>query len=158
MTHCYCDASCDPQTKIAIIGWFIDDGVNKIKLERMINATCASAELLGLIRLLTDISELINISDNNIETQYIVHSDSESVINRIHSKDKLIKSNFITKKGKRLKSADLYIELFNLIEMLQGHISIEHIDGHKKSNLKNYIDRQFSKVDKKVRNVLRANR
>jgi ribonuclease HI len=156
MTHCYCDASCDPQTKIAIAGWFIDDDGNDIKLEKMINATCASAELLGLIRLLTDISAITNISDNEI--QYIVHSDSESVINRIHAKDKLIKSNFITRKGKRLKSTDLYIELFNLIDLLEYHVTIEHIDGHKKSNLKNDIDRQFSKVDKKVRNVLRANR
>lgn len=63
MIHCYCDGSCDPKTGIAVVGWFIDNGendINNICLKRMENATCASAELNGLIRLLHDIEFLIN--------------------------------------------------------------------------------------------------
>lgn len=141
MTKCYTDASFDPKTKTAIIGWKFNGGESHINMLK--NTTNTRAEIIGLIKLLTAI---------DADKKYIIYTDCLSILNRIESKNKLIEKNFMTKNGKELGNADLYKKLFVL---LTSNITLIHINGHKSSHLKNDDDKEFSDLDKYVRKKLR---
>lgn len=138
---CYCDASYNPQTKIAVIGWKI--GQNKIRDMLLTDTNNTRAEIIGLIH-------LINELDPNLK--YIIHTDCQSILNRLMSKEKLIGKDFKNAKGEKLGNADLYQKLF---EIVTENITLVHIDGHisrEKMNEDNVI---FSQLDKYVRRKLR---
>jgi len=138
---CYCDASFDPKTKIAIIGWCISDG--HINVSQLNNTNNTRAEIICLIG-------LIKMLDKRLK--YSIYTDCMGIISRIESKDKLIKKNFLSKKGIELNNADLYKELFNL---LTPNIHIVHIRGHVPLNQMTNDNIKFSALDKCVRAKLR---
>jgi ribonuclease HI len=140
---CYCDGSYG--RNIAIAGWMI--GNNNIRYKYIKNTTCFGAELHAIIELL---KELLNKSD---EVQYIIYTDSLSMINRIENRKHLIDNNYCSVNGKISRYRNLYRELFKLID--NDLIEIKHIRGHSKNHEKTKNDIQFAKVDKGVRKKLR---
>ena len=117
MIKCYCDASYDPSSKIAICGWQISNG--PIQTFTLTNTKNTRAEIIGLIH-------LINIV-NNQPGNFIIYTDCESIIRIINNREKLVNKNFCNKKGVELEHADIYRDLFMIIS---DKIQIEHISGH----------------------------
>lgn len=142
MVNCYCDASYDPETKTAICGWKIGD--DDIKFLCVKNTNNTRAEIIGLIRLITNLDD---------QLEYIIYTDCESILNRIASKEKLIKCSFKNKRGIPLSNGDLYRQLFDL---LNPNIKLVHIEGHLPVGQMNNHNFIFSKLDKKVRAKLRS--
>ena len=141
MIKCYTDASFDPKSNTAIIGWKINK--QNLRINVLKNTTNIRAEIVSLINLLENLE---------LDKNYIIYTDCQSVLNRIESKELLIKKNFMTNKGKELGNADLYRKLFDL---LTPNIKLIHIDGHLPVNLKDDDDKEFSDLDKRVRQELR---
>ena len=138
--NCYCDSSFDPSTHIAVVGWKIGDVIEFVLATKTTNTR---AEITGLIETIIYLEP---------DLPYTIYTDCQSVLNRIKNKDKLIEKNFMNKKGIKLSNADLYQELFAL---LQPNIKFEYIKGHLPSNQMNEHNMHFSQLDKLVRKELR---
>jgi len=141
---CYVDASYDPIMKFAIIGYQI--GHNPIKFNKINNTNNTRAEIIGLITLIE------NLEPNMPHT---IYTDCQSILNRIRDKEKLIKNNFLTKRGIELNNADLYRYLFGL---LNDNLALVHIRGHIPKNEMDIHNKSFSRLDISVRHKLRAYR
>jgi len=152
MTECFCDASFNPKTKIAIIGYQIGD--NPIDTTLLHDTNNTRAEITGLIMLLTKIVNNTIDNDNQNNKEYIIYTDCQSILNRIESKDKLIKKNFMNRKNEKLNNADLYKELFDLLEG-RDNISLKHNPGHMPKKNMTSTNKKFSILDKLVRQQLR---
>lgn len=139
---CYCDASFDPVSKIAVIGWKIGDGDIQTFLCK--NTNNSRAEIIGLINL---------ISLLNPTNEYIIFTDCESIIRRLSNKEILINKDFKNKAGMPLSNVDLYKKLF---EIIPNNIIIKHINGHMPIKLMADENIIFSTVDKFVRKLLRS--
>jgi ribonuclease HI len=142
MIYCYCDASYNVKHKIAIFAFKI--GTKKIKTFRLKNTNNTRAEITCLITLIKQL-DLCN--------KYTIYTDCQSIINRLSKKDLLIQKNFKNKRGVELNNADLYSELFTIIN---DNINILHIKGHVKKKDMNDHNIEFSKIDKHVRSNLRS--
>lgn len=138
---CYCDASFDPQIRVAIIGWRINDG--PIYTQTIKNTNNTRAEIFGLITLINHLDPV---------KKYIVYTDCESIIRRIATKQKLIDSQFKNNKGELLHNHDLYQALFHL---LNENIIVTHIKGHMPAGQMDDTNVNFSQLDKYVRKKLR---
>lgn len=152
---CFCDGSYNNKYNVGVAGWMMGSD-NHIYHESVENPTsCYHVELYGTIRLLRNI---ITHSENSDEDYlYVIHTDSQSMINRLSKREKIISKNYRSNSGKYLPNHETLQELFETIDGLGEniHLNIKHIEGHKKKNLKTYIDRKFSRVDKKARSVVR---
>ena len=142
MDKCYCDASFNPVSRIAVIGWRINN--NKIQTMIIKNTNNTRAEIIGLIRLISELEK---------DKQYMIYTDCMGIINRIASKDVLIHKQYKTANGRILANADLYDQLFG---MLTDNIQIQHIKGHLPKDLMNEDNMRFSELDKYVRHKLRS--
>ena len=145
ITKCYCDASYDPQSKTAVVGYTIGTVFDPI-IFYMKNTKNTRAEIHGLIK-------LINVLDPN--RAYIIYTDCDSILKRIKKRDDLMRNQFKNRKGKLLKSADLYRQLFDLVSN-NLDLDIRHIRGHMPTHQKNDDDMMFGKLDKFVRAKLRS--
>ncbi|XWV24518.1 mg735 protein [Tupanvirus deep ocean] len=141
MIDCYCDASYSPDNDIAILGWVI--GNEEINIKIVGNTTNTRAELLAIVCLLNKLAPNI---------KYTIYTDCQGIIERLKSKDKLISKKFLNRKGVELSNADLYKQLFALVN---NNITIKHIEGHIASKLMSDNNKKFSMLDKHVRNILR---
>ena len=141
MIKCYTDASFDPVTNTAVIGWKVNK--QDLRMNVLKNTTNIRAEIIGLINLLSELDPNKN---------YIIYTDCQSVLNRIASKELLIRKNFMANSGKELNNADLYKKLF---QMLTPNVKLIHIDGHLPVNMRDDDDKEFSDLDKQVRHELR---
>lgn len=138
---CYTDASFDPKSRVAIIGWRINK--QNIRVNVLKNTTNTRAEIVSLIKLIDNLES---------DKKYIIYTDCQSILNRIASKDLLIEKDFKNSKGEELNNADLYKKLF---EVLTPNIKLVHIDGHLPTKFKDDNDKNFSELDKYVRSELR---
>ena len=138
---CYSDASFDPGSKTAVIGWRINR--ENIRINTLSNTNNTRAEIIGLINLISELDPTLN---------YIIYTDCQSIINRIACFDKLIQKNFTNNRGTELANVDIYKKLFGL---LTPNIRLIHIDGHSPANQKNEDDKLFSELDRCVRKELR---
>jgi ribonuclease HI len=143
---CYTDASFDPKSNVAVIGYSINSQIN---FETITNTTNTKSEICAIISLIKYL-----IKENVKEC--IIFTDCQSIINRINKKDILCNNNFMTKKGKILNNANSYKELFDLLDNINANIC--HIKGHKPTIDKNDDDIIFSKLDKFLRHELRKNK
>ncbi|BCS83431.1 ribonuclease HI [Cotonvirus japonicus] len=141
MIKCYCDASYDPVTNIAVAGWKINQG--DICHELIHDTNINRAELQGLIYLIKQL---------NNNQNYIIFTDCANIVKKYEQKQKIISRNYYTKKNKLIKNSDLFRELFGICG---DNIIIKHIAGHVSKHLMTDNNREFSLVDKYVRRALR---
>lgn len=144
---CYTDASYDPTSHVAVIGWRIQNGL--IHTTVLHNTNNTRAEIIGLIDLLDA------LTDKTLS--YVVYTDCQSILNRLAVKDKLIEMNFCNNKGEPLHNSDLYKKLFNLLSE-NPNIKLTHIKGHLPTKDMTADNSLFSELDKCVRRKLRAYR
>lgn len=145
---CYTDASFDPVSKIAIVGYIINSSIHPPIITSIINNTTnTKAEIVSIIMLIKKLLEM------NIK-KATIYTDCQSVINVIKKKNVFIINNFLSKNNKILNNATLYKELF---ELLDNHtdIIILHIKGHIPTKDMNDDNKIFSVLDKNLRSKLR---
>ena len=149
----FTDGSVHNQSKI---GWgaylLIDSESQKIEFlknqvvtKRFLNTSSTKLEIQTLIWALED----IRIDSSKLK----IYTDSQNIVRLPQRRFKLEKSNFCTKKNKLLKNHAIYKVFFNKIASID--CSFIKLEGHKKSNLKDKIDRIFSLVDQSARNSIR---
>ena len=123
--------------------------------EKMLSGTAEQAsqhkmELQAVIQSLEYISEYYG-SDMQVE----LYTDSEYVENLIHRKEKLIKNDFITKKGNYINHAADIKQFYHLEENL--NVTINRVPGHQKKGVSLITDRN-RRVDKLARKLVKQKR
>ncbi len=99
---------------------------NKILLKGVeINTTHNRMELQAVIKAIDYLNE-----NNLCDTDIIVYSDSQYVVNLTDRQQKLANKNFITKKGKPIQNNDLVQLLLNQIN--NHNITLIKVAAHKK--------------------------
>lgn len=114
------------------------------------NASQHKMELQAVIQGLNYIIE--NFGYNS---EIDLYTDSEYVKNLLQRKEKLIKTNFLTKKGHSIRhSADIK-QFFSLEEQLS--VTITQVSGHQKKGV-SYISDCNRRVDKLARKLVKQKR
>ena len=84
-----------------------------------------------------------------------LYTDCESIIKLAGRRQKLEASNYISaSKGILLANADLYQKFFNVCDLTSPRLT--WVKGHCKKSDQTYIHRNFSYLDKAVRQQLRS--
>ncbi|UTJ05609.1 RNase H family protein [Arcobacter roscoffensis] len=143
----FCDGSVNPQMKIGFGAYFIlDENIQNqnIKTKKFENTSSTKLELEVLLWALKDM---------NIEEKIQVYTDCQNILSLLNRREKLEKNNFRTSTNKIVKNELLYKEFYFLLDKYE--IEFIKVKGHKKSSLKDEIDKAFNLVDKASRNTLR---
>lgn len=83
----------------------------------------------------------------------VLFTDSSNIAGLPARRSKLEKCNYISKKNIRLINSGLYKEFYRITDLL--NCEIIKIEGHKKSDQKNNIERIFTLVDRASRKAMR---
>lgn len=165
----FTDAATSPQKNIAVGAYLY---LNRSDLQKYID--CSMEDLSDKLNNLivyqkyvskkSTWSEIKNVIDSlnslqkqsNRLTNVEIYTDCQSLCDLLGKrKDKLLKTNFITRSGKILANADLYKELYAIVD--QFNISTFKIKGHdSQSNRTRIEERIFSVIDKLCRRKLRS--
>lgn len=84
----------------------------------------------------------------------IVYTDSQNIIGLPDRRTRLEKNNYYSKSGRRINNYELYQQFYELQDEL--NCEFKKIKGHKRTGLKNNIDRLFTLVDRASRNAVRG--
>ncbi|SPN79832.1 Ribonuclease H [Brazilian cedratvirus IHUMI] len=141
--QCFCDASYNPKTRVAVVGWKI--GQESIHHEIIYDTNINRAELQGIVALIRHLQQRGPISTT-------IFTDCENIVNKHRQREEIISRNYLTKKGKPVTNSDLLREFFTICT---DKITIQHIEGHVAKHLMNDNNREFALVDRHVRRMLR---
>lgn len=147
----FTDGSADQNTKVGFAAFLLineneidaPDLSSKIKLQRFENTSSTKLEIQALLWALKEIDE----------KELVIYTDCQNIIGLKDRRLKLEQNNYHTKTGKLLKNHEFYKEFFSLIDKIDCEFI--KVKGHKKTSLKNDIDKVFTLVDKASRNALR---
>ena len=147
----FSDGSYDP--KINYGSWaalIISDDKEQLRSDVVRNASQHKMELQAVI------NSLIHISEEYGKSRRIdIFTDSEYVQNLLSRKQKLLASNFISKKGNPIKHAEEIKHFFSLEEQLR--ITITKVASHQKKGTSRITDLN-RRVDKLARKLLKEQR
>ena len=154
-THVYLftDGSVNPQSGIGFGAYLLLDKLDyryakeetKIELKKFSDTSSTKLELETLLWALTN-TDLTKF-------KIIVYTDCQNIIGLKNRREKFEKNNYLTGKGKLIKSHNLYKEFYKITDSL--NCEFIKIKGHKKTSIKNEIDDIFTLVDRATRNALR---
>ena len=119
----------------------------RVKVRRFEHTSSAKLELQTLLWALSDIEAL--------GSKVTVYTDSQNIMGLQGRRDRLEKSDYFSKKNKRLNNYELYQEFYRMIDQLD--CEFVKVRGHQLSKQKDDIDRLFTLVDRASRNALRGN-
>lgn len=123
----YTDGSCNTQTKVGAWAAIIFNGNQKIVISGTeLNTTHNRMELLAVIGAVEYAAK--HAPGNSIS----IYTDSQYVTRLSERKEKLYKSNFITKKGTILNNTDLLQQLIRYIENYS--IAFYKVKAHQKKS------------------------
>lgn len=149
----FCDGSVNPQQKVGFAAYFIledekkdfDEIKKSIKTKKFENTSSTKLELEALLWALDD--------EQLLKTNIIIYTDCQNILGLESRREKLEKNDYKTSTGKIVKNHELYKKFYEVINRL--NCTFEKVKGHKKSSLKDEIDRFFNLVDKASRKALR---
>ncbi len=144
----FCDGSVNPQIKVGFGAYFIlDENIQNqnIKTKKFENTSSTKLELEVLLWAL----EAKNIEEKKVQ----VYTDCQNIFSLLNRREKLERNNFKTSTNKIVKNELLYKEFYSFIDKYE--IEFIKVKGHKKSSLKDEIDKAFNLVDKASRSALR---
>lgn len=125
---------------------FSDGLVSKVKLKRFENTSSTKLEIQTVLWALSEVGEF--------DGKFIVYTDSQNIAGLLNRRERLKKNDFQSKKGRGLNHAELYRQFFRMIDLL--NCEFRKVEGHKKTNQKDDIDRLFTLVDRASRNAVRG--
>ena len=117
----------------------------RVKVRRFENTSSAKLELQTLLWALSDIEAL--------GSKVTVYTDSQNIMGLQGRRDRLEKSDYFSKKNKRLNNYELYQEFYRMIDQLD--CKFVKVRGHQLSKKKDNIDRLFTLVDRASRDAVR---
>ncbi len=117
-----------------------------VKVKRFEETSSVKLELQTLLWALNELKEFTE--------KIILYTDSQNIIGLHGRRERLEKNNYYSKKNKRIGNWELYQEFYVLTDNM--NIEIVKIEGHKRTSLKNSIDRLFTLVDRASRNAMRG--
>ncbi len=149
----FCDGSVNPQQKVGFAAYFILEDEKKdfeeikksIKTKKFENTSSTKLELEALLWALED--------KNLKEKEIYIYTDCQNILGLESRREKLEKNDYKTSTGKIVKNHELYKKFYEVIDKL--NCTFEKVKGHKKSSLKDEVDRLFNLVDKASRKALR---
>lgn len=88
------------------------------------------------------------------DSHVVLYTDCQTVCGLLDRRERLEAGQFVSKaKNKTLANADLYKEFYKLYDLIQPEIV--WVKGHTEKQKANLIDKNFSVLDKAVRQKLR---
>jgi ribonuclease HI len=151
----FADASFDPKMGTGIIGVLTVDSkeINSSSSELKVLTKKIDNTTSGRLEIQAVIWALKNAAENDLEIT--IFTDYKSVVELPTRRDRLEKSNYISKrKGEILNNADLYKEFFEYFDKVLP--TLVWIRGHSPSKDHTRHHELFSLVDKAVRQELRS--
>jgi ribonuclease HI len=128
-------------TEIPASNW--GDSVN---VKRFENTSSTKLEIQALIWALSEVKEF--------QGKIVLYTDSQNIIGLPGRRERLEKNNYHSKAGKQITNFELYKQFFQLLDELD--FEMKKIEGHKRTQQKDNIDRLFTLVDRASRNALRG--
>ena len=147
ITKLFIDGSVNPQQRLgfgAYLSLRDEDKASEVHLKLFKDTSSTQLELETFLWAIEEI---------NIETELSIYTDCQNIIGLPSRREKLEKSNYHTKTGKPIKHKELYKKFFCLTDKYP--CTFIKVKGHKKSHLKDPIDKLFTLVDKGSRDALR---
>lgn len=155
----YTDASFDKKNQLAVLGHMIFKNETEHNTMSAVNIPISlfdtyevnniRAEIKSALMALS--SFLINKTDTS---QIVLFTDCQTICGLMERREKLERLNFMSQsKKKLLANADLYQEFYKIYDILKPQII--WIKGHKQDLKSDKIDKNFSVLDKAVRQHLR---
>jgi len=152
--HVFTDGSVNPQLNIGYGAFLavteseitVGNAEKYLKIKRFEDTSSTKLELECLIWALTEIGKF--------EGKIVVYTDSQNITGLMNRHERLEKNDFQSKKGRTMNHAELYRQFFRMIDLL--NCEFRKVEGHKKTNQKDNIDRLFTLVDRASRNAVRV--
>ena len=149
----FCDSSVNPQAKLGFGAYLLLDendllkqiDKSTIKTKLFNDTSSTKLELETLIWALHNIPKDVS----HIE----VFTDCQNIITLNSRREKLEKNDFRTSTNKIVKNTELYKEFYKLMDSYK--IDFFKVKGHKKTKIKDEIDKIFTLVDRASRKKLR---
>jgi ribonuclease HI len=148
ITKLFTDGSVNPQTKVGFGAYLTvsdKNKVSKVETKKFENTSSTQLELEALLWALESI---------NITTELNIYTDCQNILGLPSRREGLEQRNYHSKTGKPLKHSLLYQRFFSLTDKYP--CTFIKVKGHKKSYLKDEVDKLFTLVDKASRDALRA--
>jgi ribonuclease HI len=146
----FTDASVNTRSRIGIGAYLVvgnmeislDDLKSKIILRQFEGTASTRLELQTLLWALSDgnFSKYQNIT---------VFTDSQNIVGLLGRRNRLEQSDFNSGDKKRLNNAEFYKEFYKVVDLL--NITFVKVEGHKKKDAKDHIDKIFTLVDRAAR-------
>ena len=86
----------------------------------------------------------------------IAYADCQNILSLPNRREKLERSNYLSKTNKPIKNRELYKEFYKRLDATQ--VEFVKVKGHKKKNDKDEMDKLFTLVDRASRSALRDNK
>lgn len=118
----------------------------KINIKRFEATSSVKLELQTLLFALTEIKDF--------KGKITIYTDSQNSIGLPGRRNRLEKNNYYSKSGRRINNYELYQQFYQLMDEM--NCEFIKIEGHKRTDLKNNIDRLFTLVDRASRNAVRG--
>ena len=121
---------------------------NQEHLVRLKRFEDTSSTKLELQTLLWALSELIEFKG-----KIIFYTDSQNILGLTGRRKRLEKNNYYSKQNRKITNWELYQQFFQLMDELDCEFI--KIKGHKRTAVKDNIDKLFTLVDRASRNAVR---
>ena len=123
----------------------LENLMQNIKLKCFEDTSSSKLEIQTLLWALSDFF--------HFKGKIIIYTDSQTIVGLPNRRNRLEKNDYYSKSGRQINNHELYREFFKLT----GQINCEFIKikGHKKSVIKDEMDRVFTLVDRAARNAVR---
>ena len=153
--YLFTDGSANPQSGVGYGAYLFIDDCNsdisqlekKIHVKKFNNTSSTKLELETLLWALDEIN-----ADNY---KIIAYTDCQNIIGLNSRRERFEKNNYMTGKDKLIANHELYKDFYKIVDILDCEFI--KIKGHKKTSLKDTIDKIFTFVDNSARNALRKN-
>jgi ribonuclease HI len=129
-------------------GLSLDSLRARVRVRRFEPTSSTKLELQTLLWALSD----IRISGKRVT----VYTDSQNIMSLPGRRERFEKTDYRSKKNKRLNNYELYQAFFRMTDPMD--CDFVKVRGHKASSQKDDIDRFFTLVDSASRNALRKDR
>lgn len=144
----FTDGSVNPQKRIgfgAYLSVSDKNEVSEVQVKKFENTSSTQLELETLLWALESIP---------LTTELVIYTDCQNILGLPARREGLEQRDYHSKTGKPIKHTLLYQKFFELCDTYQ--CSFIKVKGHKKTHLKDDVDKLFTLVDKASRNALRS--
>ena len=148
ITKLFTDGSVNPQKKLGFGAYLTvshDNEVSEVQLKKFEETSSTQLELETLLWALEEIA---------IQAPIRVYTDCQNILGLCARREGFEQRDYHTRTGKPIKHTLLYQKFFRLTDKYT--CEFVKVKGHKKSHLKDDVDKLFTFVDKASRDALRA--